>query len=145
MTRDWFAEFKGKTRLSEREVKLMKRRIHKGRFPTSRMRTSGYALSGRQIEKGIKWLRKHWKELTRKQLIFIGANAKTVQHSIPNRYGRKIVKPHWLSMDATNIRLVGFAESFYPIYQVTRKGHSGSFRYYAKGGKVVISKMRRVL
>jgi hypothetical protein len=143
MVKDWFAEFKGKTRLSEREVKLMKKRIHAGRFPTSRMRTSGYALSGVHIEKGIKWLRKHWKELTRLQLLLIGANPETISQSIPNKYRRRVVKPDWKSMDATNIRLVGFAEKFYPIYQVTRKGHTGSFRYYAKSGKVSISSIGR--
>lgn len=149
MTKDWFAEFKGKTRLSEREVNLMKKRISADRFPTSRMRASGYALTRPHINKGIKWLRKHWKELTVSQLILIGADAKTVPkiRVFSSKYSKVIKtwlsRPDWKSMDATNIRLIGFAENFYPIYQVTRKGHSGSFRYYVKFGEVVISRIGR--
>ena len=56
-SRDWFAEFKGKQRLTEREVNLMKKRLNEGKIKITQLRNGGYALTDDQVRKGKAWLR----------------------------------------------------------------------------------------
>jgi hypothetical protein len=142
MTKDFMKEFRGKSRLTNREFKLMWRRIQSRKIKSSQTRSTGYGLSRSHINKGVKWLRKNWKGLTKKQLILVGATPESARKSVGSGYK---LKPSWGNMDNVYIRLIGFAENFYPVYQVTRAGTRGSFRYYVKFGSIIISKRRRVL
>jgi len=44
-TKDPFAEFKGKQKLTEREVNLLLRRLNSGMIKASQLRRGGYALT----------------------------------------------------------------------------------------------------
>lgn len=55
--KDWFAEFKGKQKLREAEVKLLNRRLNDGKVRLNRVRTGGYALTQVQVDKVNKWLK----------------------------------------------------------------------------------------
>jgi len=55
--KDPFAEFKGKQKLTEREVKLLLRRLNSGMIKASQLRRGGYALTpdqGRAEEQPVR-------------------------------------------------------------------------------------------
>lgn len=118
---DFFKEFKGKTKLTEREVNLMKRRISDRKINPSQMRKNKYALTRPHINKGIIWLRKKSVRMSSNQRKALGYLSRTNS---------------WAAMSSTNIRLVGFKERFYPVYRVSRGGQS--FKYYVKFGRIHI-------
>lgn len=128
--KDWFKEFKGKTKLTEREVNLMKRRVSDKKINPSQMRKNKYALTRTHTNKGVAWLRKNKKSLNQRQLRIIGY--------IPRYKVGKTEFYKWASLKSTTIRLVGFKEQFYPVYRVSRGGQS--FTYYVKFGRIHITR-----
>jgi hypothetical protein len=135
---DHMKEFRGKTKLTEREVNLFKRRINDGKLKPSNMRSGGYALTQAQINKGISWLRKKYNELGYRELLAIGWDGK----GDPWMRGKK---PNWKAMRGTRIRLIDFynighyggAKFYVPYYRVTRGKHSFEYAAFSRGGRMV--------
>lgn len=138
-SRNWMKEFRGKTKLTEREVKLMKSRLNAGKIKP-KIRSGGYALTRTHIDKGIKWLRKHYKELGYRELKAIGWTGKEITTTWVR--GKK---PSWKPMRGTTIRLIDWynighygGSSFYvPYYRVTRGKHSFQYAAFSRGGSMV--------
>ncbi len=127
--KDPFAEFKGKQRLTESEVKLLLRRLNDGKIDPHKLRRGGYSLTPDQVEKGRKWLVSRW--ITPK-----GVERK----NSPFGYREKDVLKHFKTIrlsDATDISRYGSSRPFYvPVYEVT--GGGDGFVYYISGGEINI-------
>lgn len=124
-----FAEFKGKQKLTGREVNLLRRWLNEGKIPLSQVRSGGYALTPDQVEKGRKWLMNLW--VTPK-----GVERKN------NPFG---YREQAILETFQTIRLAQFTDiSRYrapfpiivPVYEVV--GKDDSFMYYLSGGKINI-------
>jgi hypothetical protein len=127
--KDPFAEFKGKQTLTEREVKLLLKRMNEGKINPSQLRDNGYALTPDQVEKGRAWLTNLW--ITPR-----GVERKN------NPYGYRETS---ILRSFKTIRLADVVDtSFYratrrfyvPVYEVV--GKDDSFMYYLSGGKINI-------
>ena len=136
--KDWMKEFRGKAKLNEREVNLMKLRMGRGILKPSQMRKRGYALTESQQNKGLTWLRKKWKKMGYRELVAVGAKWKNLWDR------RAMVKPQWKSMKSVTIRLTGFHLQrsggrvifAYPVYRVSCGGDS--FEYFVRFGEINI-------
>lgn len=125
--KDWYAEFRGKRKLNEREVNLLKMRLTHGQIKDPRIPDSGYELTQDQVEKGRRWLMNLWvtpKGVERKNNPF-GDREKAALKSF------------------RTIKLIDFYNagnryfSFYvPVYEVIST-HSG-FQYVVYGGQIHI-------
>lgn len=137
-TRNWMKEFRGKSKLTEREVKLMMKRANSGKIKPSKMRSGGYTLTRTHIDKGIKWLRKHYKELGYRELKAVGWDGE----GDPWMRGKK---PNWKAMRGTRIRFIdwynighyGGVPFYVPYYRVTRGKHSFEYAAFSRGGRRV--------
>lgn len=126
--RDWFAEFKGKQRLTESEVNLMKKRLNDGKFKSSRLRRGGYALTNDQVVKGQRWL-----------LSKCYTQRRDVRKNSPFGYREQEILDTFKT-----IRLYGFHDvarygqmSYYvPVYEVI--GKEDAFVYEMVNGEVSI-------
>jgi len=128
-TKDPFAEFKGKQKLTEREVNLLLRRLNSGMIKASQLRRGGYALTPDQVEKGRKWLMNLWVTPT-------GAERK----NNPFGYREEAILETFQTIrlaEVTDISPYHAPHPFYvPVYEVV--GKEGSFVYYLSGGKINI-------
>lgn len=127
--KDPFAEFKGKQRLTESEVKLLLKRLNDGKIDSHQFRLGGYSLTPDQVEKGRKWLLSRW--ITPK-----GVERK----NSPFGYREKDVLKHFKALrlaDVTDISHYGSSRRFYvPVYEAT--GAGDGFLYYIAGGEINI-------
>ena len=127
--RDWFAEFRGKQKLSEADLLLMKRRLNKDQIDLSRFREGGYALTNDQVMKGRKWLMNQW-------VTESGVERKNNPFGYREQEDLKRFK---------TIRLIDFyntsrfrSKPYYePVYRVLTTASRG-FDYYVFGGKINI-------
>lgn len=129
--KDWYKEFRGKTKLNEREVNLLKRRMNDPKIaPMIEYEfgnDGGYNLTADQIQKGYKWLMNLWK--TPK-----GAERKN------NPFGNREM---WILSNFKTIRLsdfynIGaFGRFVVPMYTVYAKDGS-AFDYVVSGGALRI-------
>ena len=137
---DKFASFKGKRKLSEKEINLMKTRLNRGDISRNQMADNGYGLMNIQRDKGVAWLRKNHSKLRYRELIALGASTDKTQEIVrgPRR------KPKWGSMNKTRMKLIDWYPQYdiqtkkvifnYPVYEI--RGHGNSFQYYVKGGEI---------
>lgn len=128
-TVDWFDEFKGKQRLTESEVNLLKRRLNDGKVDIRRVRKSGYALYPAQIAKGLKWLH---------GLHYTSRGAVRVNSPLGYREARILDASTTMRlMQFMNIQSHRSARPFFvPVYTVVSP--SQNFDYYLAGGVVHI-------
>jgi len=126
---DWFDEFKGKQRLTESEVNLLKRRLNEGKVDIRRVRSGGYALTAVHVAKGLSWLRNY--HYTSRGAVRVSSSLGVRESDI---------------LDAcTSIRLKQFIDvssyrSNAPQYQVVYTVVSAheNFDYYLAGGAVQV-------
>lgn len=132
MVKDPYKEFRGKTKLNEREVNLLKRRMNDpvayAQMGTEFSNSEGFELTVDQIKKGYKWLMNLW--LTPK-----GVERKN------NPFGHREM---WVLKHFKTIRLSDFydAGNYYrsyqvPMYSVYAKDGS-RFDYIVVGGGIKI-------
>jgi hypothetical protein len=128
-TKDPFAEFKGKQKLTEREVNLLLRRLNSGMIKASQLRRGGYALTPDQVRKGREWLMNLWVTPT-------GAERK----NNPFGYREEAILETFKTIrlaDVVDTSLYRATRRFYvPVYEVV--GKDDSFMYYLSGGKINI-------
>lgn len=130
--KDPFAEFKGKQKLTEREINLLLRRLNEGRIRPTQMREGGYALTPDLVEKGRKWLMNLWVTPTgaeRKSNPF-GYREEAVMRSFKTI---RLEEVHDLSLSRSRLPMY---REYVPVYAAI--GDTGSFTYYVSGGKISI-------
>jgi len=123
--RDWFAEFKGKQKLTEQEVNLMKKRLNDGKVDVHRMREGGYALTPDQVAKGKAWLMDKWRT-TR------GVERKNCPFGYREMAALETFKTIRL-IDWYDMSRYGRQPFYVPVYEVV--GKDGYFQYYVGGGE----------
>ncbi len=126
-TQDPYAEFRGKTKLNEREVNLLKRRINDGKISYRELGFIDYDLTADQVKKGYNWLMNQWK--TPK-----GVERKNNPFSYREQH---------ILQNMKTIRLTGFYNAgnrfrsyMTPIYSVYSKDMK--FDYIIQGGEIEI-------
>jgi hypothetical protein len=126
--KDWYAEFRGKQRLTEQEVKLIQKRLNRGSISPHHLRDGGYALTPDQVRKGYKWLMNQWKTPS-------GAERK----DNPFGYREQDILENFKSMRILQFYDAGnrYSSFYVPLYSVhSKKGNY--FEYYVSGGEVNI-------
>ena len=127
--------FSGKNVLTEREVRLMLRRLNNGRLNPSEIDfpEDGFALTPEQVQKGYKWLINKWRTPTGKE-----------RKNNPFGYREEHVLENFKTIrfvdlyDTANYYSVSQGFHFYvPVYRVEAKDGS-HFDYYVSGGEVNI-------
>jgi len=129
--KDWYKEFRGKTKLNEREVNLLKRRMNDPKIASKigdeYGDSGGYDLTVDQIQKGYKWLMNQWvtpKGVVRKN----------------NPFGNREM---WILSNFKTIRLSDFYDIgafrrvVVPMYTVYAANGS-AFDYVVSGGTIKI-------
>jgi hypothetical protein len=124
-----FAEFKGKQRLTERDVKLLLRRLYDGKISTRQLREGGYSLTPDQVEKGRKWLMAQW--VTPK-----GVERK----NNPFGYREQEILERFRTIRLADVHDISLYRSafknYVPIYECL--GAGDGFQYYIQGGTISI-------
>lgn len=131
--KDPFAEFKGKQTLTEREVKLLLKRMNEGKINPSQLRDNGYALTPDQVEKGRAWLTNLWitpRGVERKNNPY-GYRETSILRSFKTIRLAGVfdaTPPGWKVMFGPSQKL------YIPYYKVV--GDGNSFEYYVQGGEI---------
>lgn len=126
--RDWCAEFKGKQRLTERELNLIRKRLNEGKIKAHLLRDGGYALTQDQVAKGRKWLMNQW--LTPKGI---------ERKNNPFGYREQVALESFKTIRVSffqNVAPKRDMRYYVPVYEVI--GGRGRFEYYLSGGDVII-------